>query len=151
MYKVYRRSIFQHYLVWMSYVPYTVFFVYQRIVNGPFNIYVKGLVLYLGIILLICATGFNYVILESDRITLKNSFYFFWSRTFMYNDIVKIILNDNTQRKTIYLRIVTHTKMSRRYGIASVKENDLKRIAKDLKELNVELEIGRGVKRDYFR
>lgn len=151
MYKEYRRSIFQHYLVWMSYVPYIVFFVYQRIVNGPFNIYVKGLVLYLGIILLICATGFNYVILESDRITLKNSFYFFWSRTFMYNDIVKIILNDDTQRKTIYLRIVTHTKMSRRYGIASIKESDFKRIAKDLKELNVELEIGRGVLRDYFR
>lgn len=151
MYKVYRRSIFQHYLVWMSYVPYIVFFVYQRIVNGPFNIYVKGLVLYLGIILLIAATGFNYIILESDRITFKNSFYFLGSKTFMYKDIIKVMLKDDTQRKPIYLRIVTYNKMSRQYVIASVKESDLKKITRDLKELNIELEIDKDIIRDYFK
>lgn len=150
MYKEYRRSIFQYWMVWMTYVPYIVFFVYQRIVNGPFNIYVKGLVLYMGMAALIGGNLFNYVILESDRITFRNSFYFFWSKTFMYNDIVKIMLKADTGRKPVYLRIVTHNKMSRRYLILSVRKNDLKKIARDLKELNIELEIGEDVIRDYF-
>lgn len=86
MYKVYRRSIFQHYLVWMSYVPYTVFFVYQRIVNGPFNIYVKGLVLYLGIILLIAATGSKGNLLPRASLDLFN--------TYMEYNVVKNFKND---------------------------------------------------------
>lgn len=150
MYKEYRRSIFQYWMVWMTYVPYTVFFVYQRIVNGPFNIYVKGLVLYFGLVALFCATGFNYIILESERITFKNSFYFFWSKTFMYKDIDKIILKADPGLKPVCLRVVTHNKKLHRYIILSVRKTDLKKIAHDLKELNIELEIGKEIIRDFF-
>ncbi len=149
MYKVYRRSIFRHYLVWSFFIPIATIFTYQRIVNGPFNIYVKGMVLFYIIMFLIAATGLNYIILKSDSITFGNSFYNFWNKTFVYKEIRKIMFK-NAAHGNVYLHIITHNNKSYRYVISCVDYSDLKKIASDLKENNIELEIAPGIKKNYF-
>lgn len=149
MYKEYHRSIFKHNIVWACFIPIATFFTYRRFVDGPFNIYVKGMVLFYTIIFLIAATGFNYVIFKSDCITFKNSFYNFWNKTFMYKKIRKIMFK-NAAYGNVYLHIITHNNKSHRYVISCVDYSDLKKIASDLKENNIELEIAPGIKRNYF-
>lgn len=107
------------------------------------------MVLFYTIIFLIAATGFNYVIFKSDSITLKNSFYNFWNKTFTYREIRKVMFK-NAAYGNVYLHIMTHNNKSYRYVICSVGDSDLKKIASDLKENDIELEIAPSIKRNYF-
>ncbi|MEY8685747.1 hypothetical protein AB9N12_06255 [Bacteroides sp. AN502(2024)] len=149
--KVYRKNIFKHYVVWGCAIPLTIFFIYQRISHGSFNLYVIFFLLFLGIMSLIAATGFNYIILDNNRITLKNSFYFWGSSTFLYKDIEKIIFKDDTGKKAIYIRVVTHKKISCRYGLGCVHHSDLKEIIEELQKHNIKLEIGPDIVKDYLQ
>lgn len=149
--KVYRKSIFKHYVVWGCAIPLIIFLIYQRISHGPFNLYIIFFLLFLGVISLIAATGFNYIILDNNHITFKNSFYFFWSNTFLYKDITKIIFKDDTGKKAIYFRVVTHKKISCRYGLGCVNHSDLKEITEELQKNNIKLEIGPNIVRDYLQ
>lgn len=150
MEKVYRRSIFKHQLLWGYCIPFTTLFVYARIVDGPFNIYIKCFAFTLAGLFFIGAIGLNYVILDPDRITFRSSIYFFWHKTFLYKDIVKIMFKGDAAYDTVYLHIMTRNNKSHRYSVCCVKKSDLEKIATDLKESNVALEVDLSIKRDYF-
>lgn len=67
----------------------------------------------------------------------------------MYKEIRKIMFK-NAAHGNVYLHIITHNNKSHRYVISCVDYSDLKKIANDLKENNIELEIAPGIKRNYF-
>lgn len=148
--KIYKRNILKHYVIWGCYIPLAIFFIYQIFIRNAFNLYTVCLSLFLICVFLITAIGFNYIILEDDRITLRNSFYLFWNRTFKYDDIVKIIIKDDTGKKALYIRIVTHEKTSCRYGLGSLGYTNLQKMIEELQTHKIQMEIGTDIIKEYL-
>lgn len=148
--KVYHRSIFKHFIFWGFFLPLTIFFIDLRLTKGPFNIYVISFVICFYILALIMATGFNYIILDDDRITVKNSFYRFWSLTLPYQDIKKIIINNDIGSHSLYFRFETEKKVSRYYILECLGHSNLKNVVRKLRKHDVKMDIAPAVTKFYL-
>ena len=133
--KVYIKKPWKEILIW-GFVSPSVMYMFIEIYSK--QIIIKLAITYLIIVyalaFLVWAIYFNYLILYDNRIVLKNRIYRFWSRTFMYQDIEKIMIK--------YFQFVSNGKKSHKYLVSSIDHrHDLKQITEELlrKEINVEV------------
>ena len=101
---------------------------------------------------LVWAIYFNYLILYDNRIVLKNRIYRFWSRTFMYQDIEKIMIKDDLGRYNyVYFQFVSNGKKSHKYLVSSIDHrHDLKQITEELLRKKINVEVSESVVARFF-
>lgn len=94
--KVYIKNPWKEILIWGFVFP-SVIYMFIEIYRQ--QIIIKLAIIYFIIVymlaFLVWTIYFNYLILYDNRIVLKNRIYRFWSRTFMYQDIEKIMIKDD--------------------------------------------------------
>ena len=135
--KIYRKSVFKNELTWMSIILFS-FIAHRFITLGTIHIYAVYILLLLIAFALFMATSLNYIILDDKQITIKNSFYSFWSTSFRYEDLQMISLENNVKGKSYFrFKPKTTLKLSRFYMLGCVKNSDLKEIVAELQKHNV--------------
>ena len=151
--KVYSKSIWQTLLFSVFIVPYIVMVVYMRIENGhPYNSFQNwSIVIFTLFFLITCYTSLNYIILYDDRIVMKNKIYFFWSKTYMFKDIERLIVRNDISRARIYFRFVSKGKKSRKYVFDATRDKDMQTIIEYMIEKKVNVEISDCVVISHFK
>lgn len=152
--KVYSKSVWKQISIWIFFIPFGLFLIYMK--NNIYPSYRNELIWWATIVFYILiflwqAIYFNYIILYGSLIVLKNKIYFFWSRTFMYNDIERIIVKNDISQPTVYFRIVSGGKKSCKYLMYCVNGKDLEAIIDDMLSNNVNVEVSDSVIKSYFK
>lgn len=86
-----------------------------------------------------------YLIVTEEQLIIRNSFYFFWDKSYTYKEIKQILVSQ-TNRGGIYVQISTVDKKERYYSIECVKKGDVYEIVEGLKKSNIKIDIkGRAI------
>ncbi|WP_462342801.1 hypothetical protein [Phocaeicola plebeius] len=151
--KVYIKKPWKEILIW-GFVSPSVMYMFIEIYSK--QIIIKLAITYLIIVyalaFLVWAIYFNYLILYDNRIVLKNRIYRFWSRTFMYQDIEKIMIKDDLgQYNYVYFQFVSNGKKSHKYLVSSIDHrHDLKQITEELLRKKINVEVSESVVARFF-
>lgn len=150
--KVFSKSIWQTFIFSGYFLTFAVMTVYMRIKNGhPFACWQIGAIAFFILLFLFCAISLNYIILYEDRIVLKNKIYFFWSRTYMFKDIERLMVRDDISQARVYFRFVSKGKKSCKYVLDCVKEKDLQTIIEHMIKNKVNVEISESIIKCHFK
>ena len=152
--KVYIKNPWKEILIWG--------FVFPSVIYMFIEIYRQQIIIKLAIIyfivvymlaFLVWTIYFNYLILYDNRIVLKNRIYRFWSRTFMYQDIEKIMIKDDLgQYNYVYFQFVSNGKKSHKYLVSSIDHrHDVKQITEELLRKKINVEVSESIAARFFK
>ena len=138
--KVYRKSIFRLLGVRFCIFSYALPFVIYSIKQAEgYAGYIYSFSM--GTFALLSISFYSgYLILDKENMTIKNSFYPFWNKSFLYKEIDKIqFYRDAGMARGPYFRIFVNNRSSRRYFLESVRENDFYEIVAELQKKGVNM------------
>lgn len=152
--KVYIKNPWKEILIWGFVFP-SVIYMFIEIYRQ--QIIIKLAIIYFIIVymlaFLVWTIYFNYLILYDNRIVLKNRIYRFWSRTFMYQDIEKIMIKDDLgQYNYVYFQFVSNGKKSDKYLVSSIgHRHDVKQITEELLRKKINVEVSESIAARFFK